>query len=65
MVDFHPSTVWQKSPRCDSGSCVEVAQVPDGFFVRDSKDPDGAVLKFTRPEWDAFVESIRDGDFQF
>lgn len=64
MVDSQPSA-WQKSPRCDSGNCVEIAQADGGFLVRDSKDPDGPMLRFSRPEWEAFVESIREGDFQF
>jgi hypothetical protein len=35
----------------------------DEVRVRDSKDPDGPVLKFTGPEWDAFVAGVKDGEF--
>lgn len=33
-------------------------------LLRDSKDPDGTVLRFTRSEWDAFVEGVRTGAFE-
>jgi hypothetical protein len=31
--------------------------------IRDSKNPDGAVLKYTPAEWAAFVQGVREGDF--
>jgi hypothetical protein len=31
--------------------------------VRDSKDPDGPVLAFTRREWEAFLAGCKDGEF--
>ncbi|GAA1794940.1 hypothetical protein GCM10009735_28860 [Actinomadura chokoriensis] len=42
---------WRKSSRSGSsgGSCVELAGVEDAVAVRDSKDPDGAVLLVPRP----------------
>lgn len=56
---------WRKStrsgPNCDN--CVEIAFVDGVVAVRDSKDPDGAVLIFTPAEWDAFVGGARDGEF--
>ncbi|NUR73358.1 MAG: DUF397 domain-containing protein [Hamadaea sp.] len=56
---------WRKSRRCDAGTCVEVASLKDEIVIRDSKDPDGPVLHFTRDEWTAFVDGVRDGDFTF
>jgi len=44
---------------------VEVANVGETFVFRDSKDPSGPVLTFTKDEWDAFVAGVRAGDFQF
>jgi hypothetical protein len=57
--------VWRKSQRCDSNSCVEVAQLGEEIALRDSKRPDGPVLVISRGEWDAFVAGVGDGDFQF
>jgi hypothetical protein len=56
---------WRKaSGSFSNGNCVEVANLPEGLIgVRDSKDRDGAVLRFTQPEWDAFVAGARDGEF--
>ncbi|MFD1546185.1 DUF397 domain-containing protein [Nonomuraea guangzhouensis] len=41
-----------------------VAELPDGGqAVRDFKDPDGPVLRFTVGEWDAFIKGAKDGEF--
>jgi hypothetical protein len=57
--------VWTKSVRsggnCDN--CVEVAFVDDAIAVRDSKNPNGGVLVYTRAEWDAFIGGVKDGEF--
>ncbi|GLZ81616.1 DUF397 domain-containing protein [Actinorhabdospora filicis] len=61
-----PSTVvWQKSRRSNpSGNCVEMAALPGGeFAVRNSRDPQGPALVYTRDEIVAFLEGARDGDF--
>jgi hypothetical protein len=56
---------WIKSSRSYSnGNCVQAAQLPGGQIgVRDSKDPDGPVLRFTPAEWDAFLAGARRGEF--
>jgi hypothetical protein len=56
---------WVKSSLSFSnGNCVEVASLPEGLIgVRDSKDADGAVLRFTSGEWQAFVGGARSGEF--
>jgi hypothetical protein len=47
-----------------NGNCVEVASLPDGAIgVRDSKDSEGPVLRFTSDEWDAFLGGVRLGEF--
>ncbi|MEV6596104.1 DUF397 domain-containing protein [Actinoplanes sp. NPDC051346] len=53
---------WHKSTRSGSngGDCVEVADnLPGIVAVRDSKDPDGPALVFTRDTWRAFVDSLK------
>jgi hypothetical protein len=43
---------------------VEVAELADGGIgVRDSKDPNGPVLRFTRGEFIAFVRGVEAGEF--
>jgi uncharacterized protein DUF397 len=55
--------VWRKSARSNNGgACVEVAtNLPAVVAVRDSKDPDGGVLRFGPDEWTVFLEGIRTG----
>jgi hypothetical protein len=68
---------WRKSRRSDGGNgCVEVA-VTDAapadtphkagrgplVLFRDSEDPAGPVLAFTRSELQAFFAGVKDGEF--
>ncbi|MBA6437901.1 DUF397 domain-containing protein [Streptomyces sp. GMR22] len=40
--------------------CVEVARnVPGAVAVRDSKDPEGRILRFTPAAWAAFQRALR------
>lgn len=56
--------VWRKSTRSQAATnCVEVADLPGGTAVRDSKNPTGAVLRFTTAAWSAFTTAIRTGEF--
>jgi hypothetical protein len=54
---------WKKGSRCSDGTCVEVRTVDEGVEVRDGKDPNGTTLRFTPGEWDAFIGSAKDGEF--
>ena len=45
-----------------NGNCVEVAELPGGWIgIRDSRDPGGPVLRFTRAGWAAFLGGARLG----
>jgi Domain of unknown function (DUF397) len=57
--------VWKKSIRSggNSDNCVEVAFVDDAIAIRDSKNPTGAALIYTRAEWSAFIGGVKDGEF--
>lgn len=60
--------VWRKSSRSPlnggSEQCVEVAALGDGrIAVRDSKQPEGAVLFLARTELAAWISGVKAGDF--
>lgn len=55
--------LWSRSSRCADHSCTEVASDGEHVLVRDGKTPDGAVLCFTRAEWEAFRDGVKLGDF--
>ena len=47
-----------------NGNCVEVARLPGGEVgVRNSRDSEGLVLRFTPDEWHAFLGGVRNGEF--
>lgn len=48
---------------CDSGACVEVQVLKTIVKIRDSKDPEGPVLKFDLEEWENFQNAVRRGVF--
>lgn len=69
--DLHSSDiVWRKSTFSNpSGNCLEIAEqsgsiVIEGLIhVRDSKHPKGGTLEFTEKEWAAFLDGVRNGEF--
>lgn len=56
---------WRKSSRSTQHGtdCVEVAPHTAGrqVFTRDSKDPAGPVLGFSRGEWRVFLDEVKSG----
>lgn len=45
-----------------NGNCVEVAELPArAVGVRDSKNPQGNVLRFAPREWNRFVSRLHRG----
>nr|WP_218158439.1 DUF397 domain-containing protein [Streptomyces sp. MUSC 14] len=53
--------MWFKSSYSGTpdNECVEVAKMPKGPWVRDSKRPDGPHTAFSHAAWASFTESIR------
>jgi uncharacterized protein DUF397 len=56
--------MYKKASFSGNGSqCVEVDFIQNGTRVRDSKDPNGPFLFFTRGEWGAFVKGVKNSEF--
>jgi hypothetical protein len=58
--------LWHKSTRSggNGGQCVEVADnLPHIVAVRDTKNRDGGTLTFTPDAWIAFVDGVKDREF--
>lgn len=62
---------WVKSSRSGgNNNCVEVVdltphivEIDYPIAIRDSKDPDGPALRFSRAEMKAFIEGVKAGEF--
>ena len=57
---------WHKSSRSNGNggnNCVEVAVVASAVGVRDSKNPDGPVLRFDPAAWKSFLSDAKLGNF--
>jgi hypothetical protein len=57
------SSGWRKSSRCASRECVEVGQRERVILVRDSGQPQGAVLQYSAIEWRSLTAAIKAGSF--
>ena len=57
------SAEWHKSSKSASNGCLEVAFLAERVAVRDSKNRHGPVLSFTLSEWKAFIDGVRQGEF--
>jgi hypothetical protein len=57
--------IWVKSSLSfANGNCVEVSDLPGGTVgVRNSRDREGPVLRFTPDEWRAFIGGVHQGEF--
>ncbi len=55
--------VWRKSSKCTCGECVEIASDDREASGRDTKTPDPSALMFTPAAWRAFIDGMRDGQF--
>jgi hypothetical protein len=63
MAHSTDKTTWRMSSFTDGMNCVEVATIGDAVALRDSKDPAGPVLHFTRGEMLAFLRGAKAGEF--
>jgi hypothetical protein len=55
---------WRKARRSvHNGDCVEVAHAGSEILVRDSKDPDAAMLGYLACTWRSFLIDTKNGKF--
>jgi DNA-binding transcriptional regulator/RsmH inhibitor MraZ len=54
------TATWRKAG-CDSGNCAEVKDEGERVYVRSSLNHQ--LVTFTKEEWDAFKQSIKNGEF--
>ena len=60
------ATGWRKSGRSSpQGNCVELTELTDSpaIAVRNSRDPQGPALIYTRAEIAALIEGVKMGEF--
>lgn len=64
-MNTRPSdTPWIKAARSGTqGDCVEMRRHGGSVEVRDSKDPDGPVLRFTPREIAAWLDGAKKAEF--
>jgi hypothetical protein len=60
-MDQLDGLTWRTSSYSGSngGNCIEVAAAPACVAVRDSKDPDGAILAFSPHDWQRFTGQMK------
>jgi hypothetical protein len=54
---------WIKATASADAACVELAESSGTYRMRDSKDPRGPVLEFSRQEIAAFLDGAHKGEF--
>jgi hypothetical protein len=51
---------WRKARRsANNGACVEVAPASGQIFVRDSKDQDGPMMRYSMASWKVFLSDVK------
>ncbi len=64
-ADLLADAVWRKSSHSGyNGNCVELAPLTGGgVALRNSRDPHGPALIYTRAEIAAFLAGVKGGEF--
>ncbi|MBA3843429.1 MAG: DUF397 domain-containing protein [Actinobacteria bacterium] len=63
MIDM-TGVAWRTSSYSNGGGeCVEVADLPNGVLVRDTKDRTRPAVQWTAASWATFVAGVKLGDF--
>jgi hypothetical protein len=59
-----PGIAWRKSSASGEVVAVEVAITADHILIRNSIDPAGPALRFTRSQWVDFLAGVHAGEFE-
>lgn len=64
-IDLFSGATWLKSRHSGAvGNCVELATLTTGeIAIRNSRNPEGPTLIYTRDEMAAFLSGAKDGEF--
>ncbi|MBB2943473.1 hypothetical protein FB565_003186 [Actinoplanes lutulentus] len=54
---------WRVAARSSGGNCVQVAKTDNLIAVRNSRHPDGEIILYTKPEFEAFLDGAKKGEF--
>ncbi|WP_233162209.1 DUF397 domain-containing protein [Glycomyces salinus] len=64
--EFDPATAkWKRTPTVSGAEgTLEIGYGENGLIgLRLADQPEGVILIYTPEEWDAFLEGVRDGEF--
>ncbi|MEV4326651.1 DUF397 domain-containing protein [Microbispora rosea] len=61
--EAQPDLRWLTTSRCTSGNCVQIAFLPEGVALRDSKNPGQGMLVYSTREWREFIAASKAGDY--
>jgi hypothetical protein len=64
VEDRHFKTSSYTNPGGIITRCVQVAVRPEGVALRDSKNPEGGTLFFTKDEFAAFALGVKNDEFK-
>jgi hypothetical protein len=56
-------TPWRTAAKSAGGNCVQVKRRDGVIMIADSKHPGGPILAYTLPEFDAFLDGAKKGEF--
>ena len=54
---------WRTAAKSGGGNCIQVARRDDVIMIADSKNPGGPILVYTLQEFHAFINGIKNGEF--
>jgi Domain of unknown function (DUF397) len=58
-----PDISWRTAVKSGASNCVQVTRREDVIMIADSKNPNGPILCYTLPEFDAFLDGAKKGEF--